>query len=192
MKQAGVVISILTAFLFGASAQADMITTGGDQTAGTGTLTINHDITFLVINDHSGSLFFTFDEIVTDDDTPDEPLFSGLYVSVNNGTQYSVTHWGDNLTWANEDWTANDGYLFGSTSFSVEIGDTITLHAGTGTMSGTNPTFNSWASGDYTVFVTDDNGIKLSENGVVPEPATASMMALVAGLGFLIRRHFVA
>ncbi len=27
---------------------------------------------------------------------------------------------------------------------------------------------------------------------VVPEPATVSMMALVAGLGFLIRRHFVA
>jgi formylglycine-generating enzyme required for sulfatase activity len=26
---------------------------------------------------------------------------------------------------------------------------------------------------------------------VVPEPATVSMMALVAGLGFLIRRHFV-
>ncbi len=34
--------------------------------------------------------------------------------------------------------------------------------------------------------------VAIDSFGAVPEPATASMMALVACLGFLIRRHFVA
>ncbi len=39
----------------------------------------------------------------------------------------------------------------------------------------------------------DDFGARVMEvDGVVPEPATASLMALVGGLGFLIRRHFVS
>jgi len=63
MKKTSIAISIIVALLLSSSAQAEMITVGGDQTA----LTINQDITFTITTDYSGHTYFMFDEIVTSD-----------------------------------------------------------------------------------------------------------------------------
>ena len=70
----------------------------------------------------------------------------------------------------------------------VSIGSTITLHAGTGTMSTTKSSFNPWSSGDYDIFVTDSGGNQLTTLGVVPEPATAGLLGISGLILFGIRR----
>ncbi len=196
MKKTTVAISILAALLLGATAQAEMITLDGDQTAGNGALTINQDITFKITADFSGGLFFVFDEIVTSDGGSSVIDFSGLEFSFDEGPRFSILQWVDNAaeTASNyDDITSNDGLIVGNHLVELFTGDFLTLHAGTGYMTHADPNFNPWASGDYNVFLAGtDDGQRISENGVVPEPATASMMALVGALGFFIRRHFIS
>jgi len=186
MKKTSIAISIIAALLLGATAQAEMITMGGDQTAGTGTLTINQDITFEVTAAGNARLFL-FDEIVTNDGSLDSVTFSGLEWSVNGGPRIDLTDWYDNRTSTFGDVTENDGFIFGD-SIAVSIGSTITLHAGTGTMSSTKPNFNPWSSGDYDIFVTDSGGNQLTTLGVVPEPATAGLLGISGLILFGIRR----
>ncbi len=134
MKKTSIGISIIAALLFGASAQADMITVGGDQTAGTGTLTINQDINFTVTADLDGQILFIFDEIVTSDGGQNFTDMLGLEFSVNLGARTALTLWRDNAEFSMGEMTPNDGFIQGA-SATVAIGDIITLHAGTGTMS---------------------------------------------------------
>jgi len=188
MKKTTVAISILAALLLGATAQADMITVGGDQTAGTGTLTINQDITFEVTVAGSAMLFI-FDEIVTDDGAGDIVDFSGLQWSIDGGARMDLTRWYDNFSGIFGDVTENDGFIIGERT-AVSIGNTITLHAGTGTMTTTKPNFNPWSSGDYDIFVTDSGGNPLTTLGAVPEPATAGLLGISAIVLFGIRRFY--
>ena len=186
MKKTSIAISIIAALLLGATAQAEMITMGGDQTAGTGTLTINQDITFEVTVAGTARIF-VFDELVTDDGSSDRVDFSGLEWSVDGGPRANLTRWYDNRTSTFGDVTENDGFIYGG-MIEVSIGSTITLHAGTGTMSTTKSSFNPWSSGDYDIFVTDSGGNQLTTLGVVPEPATAGLLGISGLILFGIRR----
>ncbi len=188
MKKTSIVISIIAALLLGASVQADMITMGGDQTAGTGTLTINYDLVFTITANSSGQIAFIFDEIVATDEGPDFATFSGLEYSINGGSNIAIDTWVDNLNEDFEDVTLNDGYIFGVEEPSLTIGDTITLHAGTGTMSTAMDSFNPWSNGDYDVFITDFEAVRISS--VVPEPATAGLLGISAIVLFGIRKFY--
>lgn len=166
--------------------QAEMITVGGDQTAGTGTLTINQDLDFTILSNHTGLILFTFDEVVVEDADYTQAVnnFSGLEFSVNGGTAHSITKWVDNMggPWGSA-FTANDGYIYGLDSVSLSPGDIVTLHSGTGTMTETQAGFNPWGSGTYNAFLVDGSGNRFSD--VVPEPATAGLLGLSAiGLAF--------
>ena len=177
--------------LAGTAARAEMITVGGDQTAGTGTLTINQDITFTINTAYSGVLFFMFDEIVPDDGSQTHVNFSGLTYSINGSGSYALNQWVDNINSPGGDTTPNDGYIYNSlTANSVSPGDTVTLHAGTGTMDGTaSPNFNPWSSGNYSMFIVNDSPNRISN--VVPEPSVFALSGLV-GIGVLtIRRIFM-
>ena len=188
MKKTNITISILSALLLGATAQAELITLGGDQTAGTGTLTINYDLVFNITTPSTPTVFgFVFDEIVLSDGSFAQVSFSGLEFSINGGAHYSLNQWVDNRTGSVGDVTANDGYITTGSAETIVFGDIVTLHAGIGTMSTTAANFNSWASGDYDVFVIDGGGNQISD--VVPEPATALLFG-IGGIGaFIVRRN---
>ncbi len=189
MKKISIGISIVAALLLGARAQADMITVGGDQTAGTGTLTINQDITFEITAPvENAHLIFVFDEVVGADSERTWVSFLGLGFSVNGGEMLGLSQWCDNLDAPQGDMTSNDGFIHGQAT-SVEIGDVVTLHAGTGTMTSSDAAFNPWSSGDYSMFITNVDA-RISENGVVPEPATAGMLAVSGLLIAAYRRYF--
>jgi len=178
-------IAILTILMLCVTAQAaNMITVGGDQTAGTGTLTINYDITFNVTAGSSAFLF-VFDEIATADASGDNAGFSGLEYSINGGDKSSLSSWRDNLGFDLGDMTPNDGHISGVFK-TVSIGDTVTLHAGTGTMTSTKPNFSPWASGNYDMFMADGSGNQISD--VVPEPATAGLLGISAVVFYALRR----
>ena len=182
-------ISLLTALLLYATAQADMITVGGDQPAGTGTLTINYDLVFNITTLSTPTVFgFVFDEIVSSDGSAALVPFSGLEFSINGGSKIALHFWVDNLGMNEGDITPNDGYLFGNAA-SFAIGDSVTLHAGTGAMTSTDGTFTPWSSGDYDIFITSDGGARISDNGVVPEPATALLFGLGGVGAFIVRRN---
>ena len=180
-----IIAGLLTALALCVTAQAEMITVGGDQTAGTGTITINYDIVFTITSATSaGLLYFEFDEVVLNDGSVDSVDLLGLEFSVNGGSLTSITKWLDNDA-PFGDVTENDGYLRGS-SVALFIGDKVTLHAGTGTMQSTSPTFNSWSSGDYDMFLADALGNQISD--VVPEPATAGLLGISAIVFYALRR----
>jgi len=185
---------IITAgLLLGATAQSEMITVGGDQTAGTGTITINQDITFNVTTAYSGGLFFVFDEIVTaHDGSYNEEFFEGLTFSVNAGPALAIQRWTDNVTFNNLDGTPNDGWFSVTANLpALAVDDIVTLHAGTGIMTSTQSLFNPWSSGDYDIFLSNTSISRISDNGVVsavPEPATAGLLGISALVLFGIRR----
>jgi len=190
MKKTNLWISTLATLLIGATAQAEMITVGGDPAAGTATLTINEDITF-TITEATGPtyLFFIFDEIVTSDDSLTTGGFSGLEFSVNGGDKASIEDWRDNQVDTFGDVTANDGWIYGPTVYTVVADDTVTLHAGTGSMLQPVPSFNPWSSGDYDLFIVDiHTGNKISGIGAVPEPATAGLLGISALVLYGLRR----
>ena len=186
--------------LAGTAARAEMITVGGDQTAGTGTLTINQDITFTINTSYGGnpeneggdSIYFVFDEIVQNDNSQDYASFSGLTYSINGAGSYAIDSWIDNFAATVGDITANDGFIYYNNSDPLYLSpnDTITLHAGTGTMDGTAvPSFNPWSSGNYNMFIAGYDGARISD--VVPEPSVFALSGLV-GIGVLaIRRIFM-
>lgn len=193
MKKTTIAISILAALLLGATAQADLITVSGEATlpSTNATLTINQDVTFTSTADFTGMLWFVFDEALPVNATEYGFIaISGLEYSINGGTPVPLTIWLDHLGSEAGDITENDGGLYNSDvlSESLFIGDTVTLHAGTGTQAqGPNGGFEPWESGDYDVFIAGD-GFRISNNGVVPEPATAGLLGISAVVFYVLRR----
>jgi len=181
-------IGAISALLLAASAQAEMITLGGDQTAGTGTLTINQDITFELTVGGNQQLGFIFRDIVLSDGGTDILNFSGLTYSIDGMPPLPLLRWDDNFATSAEDVTPNDGRIYGAYTIYYSAGSTVTLHAGTGTMTSTSTGFNPWSSGDYEIFVANPAGTKISDNGVVPEPATAGLLGISAVVFYALRR----
>ena len=86
------------------------------------------------------------------------------------------------------DWEPQDGYVTGDLP-GVGAGDTVTLTAGTLTVSGFTGTVP--ASGPYDTYIVDGLGYILSEPGVaVPEPSTWAMLSLgAAGMSLVVLRR---
>ena len=175
-----------------AQARTEMITIGEDQTAGTGTLTLNYDLVFTITNPATANLLFVFDEVASSDGTYARASFTGLEFSINGGNHLAIQYWFDNTTAPTPDITSNDGFLYSTALSTLTINDIVTLHAGTGTMTGgdmipSGASFNPWTSGDYTVFITTNGGTRLSIDAV-PEPATAGLLGISALALYGIRR----
>ena len=171
------------------SAQASMITVTGDAAAGTGALTINQDIVFTITTETvNTSVFFVFDEVVTADAESTYLGFSGLNCSINGGALIALGGWIDNVSAVIADMTPNDGYIFGSIP-SLFVNDVVTLHAGTGTMTGTSSDFNLWASGDYNLFMINGDGEAITD--AVPEPATMALLGVSGAILCGIRRFYL-
>lgn len=181
-------IGLFLALISYATTRAEMVTLGGNQTNGTGTITINQDIIFTVnmASTDVTSLVFVFDEIVKADAAYTKVSFSGLEFSINGEAGKSLESWVDNMAIAVGAMTPNDGYMFLDKKFTLAVGDTVTLCAGTGTMSEANARFNPWASGDYNMFLMNGDGNQISD--VVPEPATAGLVGISALVLYVYRR----
>ncbi len=174
-----------------AQARTEMITIGGDQAAVAGTLTLNYDLVFTITTASThANPSFVFDEIVSNDGTYSVAKMEGLEFSVNGGDRIAIENWYDNSPGSANDQTYNDGLLQSSAQPELAINDIVTLHAGTGTMTGyimADANFNPWTSGDYTVFMANNSGIRLSTDAV-PEPATAGLLGISALALYGIRR----
>lgn len=179
-------VALFVMAFFCSAAQAVLITVGGDQTDGTGTLTFNEDAVFTATSTTVGTLLFVFDEVVTSDGSLDNVNFSGLEFSINGGPRYAIANWTDNYTGNYRALTPNDAYIYYQPNVGITNGDIVTIHAGTGTMNESAPNFNSWSSGDYQMFLSVA-GHQMSS--VIPEPSTFMMLGVAGGLLFIIRRR---
>lgn len=82
--------------------------------------------------------------------------------------------------------SGDDIYTAQGTPMDLPIGSVITLSAGTMTTT-SNIAAPAPASGDYETWITGSNGYTISTFGVIPEPASLSLLA-VGGITLLRRR----
>jgi len=141
--------------------------------------------------DHAGLLVFYIDILYAVTDSHESiSITSGLEV-LHNGSFVDDLYNYREARYSNA--SSNYSSLWAAPgSLVLEIGDVITLKAGTMTLGLGAADTQFLSTGEYDMFLKGNSGVMLSSTGVVPEPATASMMALVGGLGFLIRRHLVS
>lgn len=171
------------------TAQAALITTGGDPASGTGSVSFGEDVVFNITVPQLGlgMSFLIKDAHTGTDGSLDFVNFSGLQYSINGGAKQDLTRWADGLTSVSRDITPLDSYF--SNSDTVSVGDVVTLYAGTGTMTQSSPNFNLLSSGDYNMFIFDGTGGRISD--VVPEPSVIALVGIFGGGLFGVRRIFM-
>ena len=190
MKKISIGISIIAAFLLGATAQAALVITieeVGNDVVATASGTLNMaDLTATGgnITLNSGYMSPSFGCVFTGSGT------CNYYTGATGGALLGTGGFleGNSATGNAFGLIYDAGYIAVSDSYisGAQIDGTATWNNQTFATLGIDETSftMTWGSGD-----TADS---MTVNAAVPEPATASMMALVAGLGFLIRRHFAA
>jgi len=156
-----------------------------------GSLQITADITFNITTAGSGQLII-FDEWVTSDGSQAfANLAPHLSISINGASP--ISRFGvivDNLGFTQGQVTANDGYIFLNSSFSVSTGNTVTLKAATYNIAAISG-FNQQASQTFigNMFVADGNGNRLSNPVAVPEPSGLALVLTVGVAGLFLRRR---
>jgi hypothetical protein len=155
-----------------------------------GSLHITADITFTITTAGLGRVF-VFDEWVSSDGGTDSSLFSpAMSISINGNLPGAYPGGLVDNNLASGQWTPNDGFIIVDSSFSVIVGDTVTLKAGTFSLEAV-PRFNPQATQTFTgnMFVTSASGIQLSNTVAVPEPCDL-VLGLTAGVaGLFVRRR---
>lgn len=167
------------------------LTLSGDQTGGTGVLTFSQDVTFEIttaINDDF--VDFVVQNVSINGTNGNTITFSGLEMSVNGGTKEPLTAWTDRANVEENDISENDGKLLNDDSLTLSIGDVVTIHAGSGTMTQTLTAFNPWTSGNYTMFMVDSSNTIIS-NDAIPEPYSIALICLFSGGLIVIRRILI-
>jgi hypothetical protein len=195
-----IAVTVLSALaVFQMSASAILITTTGDPSTGTATLTIHDPIEFTIANvaavnniPNHDNLSFVFNEAVfSHDGTMTYATVSGLSFTYNGGAPVAIHGWRDNATAFAEELTPNDSQIYNiaDAPFSFTPGDKVVLLAGTLTMSGPIANFNMFPTGNYDIFVSGQNGYAVSGYGsVIPEPGTMALFGISAAGLFIHRR----
>ena len=149
-----------------------------------GSLQVTADINFAITT--AGRVkWFLFDEWVVSDgaqSVANSP--SGFSYSQNGGAPASQSGFFlDNMAATGNDFTPNDGLIILSVGVVVAPGDTFTLKAGLYGVQATS-SFNPQGTQTFTgnMFVTNDSGVRLSGNVLVPEPTALAL----CGLGSLV------
>ncbi len=180
----------LLPFILGCNAEGVWIETGGNPNDGTAYATFLNDVTFEITPSGNGHavIGFVVDEAVSSDGNQDLVDISGLTYSVNNGPIYALESWADNdaSSWGG-DITANDSDFANFIGPWVSAGDIVTLHAGTATFTSASPAFNLFESGDYTMFIANDGGDRISYDAI-PEPSTIALQGLFLCFAACARR----
>lgn len=178
----------------------------------TGSLQITQDVSFTINTAITGSEFaFVLDEWVTADaDQTVSPLVLDsentfdisvydLSLDFTTTFQFSDDVGGSPVNFIDNSFfdfgtsvTANDGLVYVSSDPSFEVGDVVTLLAGTYTISsgaGSNPLATQTFTGN--MFIADGSGNQISDLGVVPElKASALLLGVVALSLTVIRRRY--
>ena len=162
-------------------------------TAGTpGSFQITNDVTFTITTSGTARVFL-LDEWVTSDGSRTFASYSpALLLSINGAApvSFGTAIFVDNFAGVIGQITANDGYFYTANDIPVAVGDTMTLKVGTFSVAATSG-FNPQATRTFigNMFVTDVNGVKLSNTVGVPEPAAAALLLVGASAGLLRRQR---
>lgn len=163
------------------------------------TMTFEQDIDFLVTigqtNQIGSEIYFVIEDLFASPDAARTGVTSsgepGELLSFSVGTYPALPcwNWFDHHPETSGDATPNDG-VFGYSGPTVDMsaGDIITLQSGTMVSESISPAdFQLGVSGDYNLYVissftTAEGGYsgRISENGVVPEPASALLLGIGA------------
>jgi hypothetical protein len=179
-------------FTLVSGSQAILITTGGDFGAGTGWIHFEQDVEFTVTAVPTLAVpFFVIDgALAAGSEAFLDITGAGLTYSVNGGASQEIhTYRAGGYT--GNDVTADDSYFYGITNAPFAISDVITFHtAGTTFL----PTITSASdvpiTGDYDMFMTQNDGFKIAEGIAVPEPGSLTLVALCTGGICFVRRRF--
>lgn len=152
-----------------------------------GSLQITEDIIFTMTTGMAGSgISIVMDQAISSPDgTVHGTLFPGLEfaLSFNGGVPVFYSGFMVDDSFSQLDLTANDSYFGTSDSVSFAMGDTVTVKAATYVLQA-GFAFNPQSSQTFTgvLFVTDSVGNRISNFVALPEPSSALMGAMGAGL----------
>ncbi len=175
-------LAAITLAALSVTASHGVVTITGDPASGTGELEITEDITFTIST--TGEFWLlVFDEWVTSDGhlTQSSQTPVTLAYSLNGvDSTTSDIQFADNLNLSANDVSANDGYLGTYTDpVAVNSGDIFVIKAGKWAMN-EDVQLNPGIIGTFTgsVFLADDDGIRISNILTVPEPSSALLLGL--------------
>lgn len=143
----------------------------------------------------SGFNAVTFDFVNVWNTAGPSILASGSGLTFSDSSQpgsYNVTGWYNQAAAWNA-FSDRDSILIAppDTAHTYTIGDIITFHGGTFTLTSADPSFSIFPSGSYEVYFVGlgVNGGPLSSAGVaVPEPSVVALLG-ITGLGLITRRR---
>jgi RNA polymerase subunit RPABC4/transcription elongation factor Spt4 len=180
----------LSASLFALTQASGVVIVVAPTSDTSGSLQITQPISF-PITQSEDAWILVFQNWVTSDGTSRfANLAPDLAFSLNENANTVTGIISDNLAFSTFDMAPNDGYLILDGGVSVVSGDTLTLSAGTYTISAVGD-FNPQTTQSFTgnMFVADVNGSRISEIVAVPEPSAYAAVLGVVSLALLLRRR---
>ena len=193
-----ITISVLSMALAAASAQAaTQITWSGTPGSTPISITLQQSATFNITSSTTSDDFILF-VIRGVQATPDSQTFvqevnTNWTFSINGSGSYSMTGWADN-GYTSGAITANDSYIYWSSTVPLTIGDVVTLNAGTISSTSNGPAdFLLGTNGSYEMFMINASsglgGTLISgAASSIPEPSILGLVGLSVAFVSLRRR----
>jgi hypothetical protein len=193
-----ITISVLSMALAAASAQAaTQITWSGTPESTPISMTLQQSATFNITSSTNSGDFILFAirdvQATPDSQTVAGPLNDVWTFSINGSGSYNMNGWADN-GYSSGAITANDSYTWWSSTVSLNIGDVVTLNAGTISTTSNGPAnFILGTDGSYEMFMINASsglgGTLISgPASSIPEPSIFGLVGLSAIFAGVRRR----